>query len=119
MDGNYTNGGQPYPGGDPQWDNKQWNNGQWQGQQQYWQGGNPQWQAPQPKSQVKDVFCNLLLVIFILQIVVSLVMLNDILSVMQFSGYRSIPGTALFRRVCGVQRDRVCALDRDDRIFGT
>ena len=87
MDGNYTNGGQPYPGGDPQWDNKQWNNGQWQGQQQYWQGGNPQWQAPQPKSQVKDVFCNLLLVIFILQIVVSLVMLNDILSVMQFSGY--------------------------------
>ena len=77
MDGNYTNGGQPYPGGDPQW-----NNGQWQGQQQYWQGGNPQWQAPQPKSQVKDVFCNLLLVIFILQIVVSLVMLNDILSVM-------------------------------------
>ena len=67
MDGNYTNGGQPYPGGDPQWDNKQWNNGQWQ--------------APQPKSQVKDVFCNLLLVIFILQIVVSLVMLNDILSV--------------------------------------
>ena len=52
MDGNYTNGGQPYPGGDPQWDNKQWNNGQWQ--------------APQPKSQVKDVFCNLLLVIFIL-----------------------------------------------------
>ena len=82
MDGKYTTGGQPYPGGDPQW-----NNGQWQGQQQYWQGGNPQWQAPQPKSQVKDVFCNLLLVIFILQIVVSLVMLNDILSVMQFSGY--------------------------------
>ena len=36
---------------------------------------------------MKDVFCNLLLVIFILQIVVSLVMLNDILSVMQFSGY--------------------------------
>ena len=61
-------------------------------------------------------------VIFILQIVVSLVMLNDILSVMQFSGYYNgaYPGTARFRRVCGVQRDRVCALDRDDdRIFGT
>lgn len=84
MDGNYANGGQPYPGGNQQWQNNnpQWNNQQWQNQ--------GQWQASQQnQGQVKDIFCNLLLGIFILQVIVSVIMLHDMFSTMQFAAYYS------------------------------
>ena len=78
MDGNYTNGDSHIQGEIHSGITNSGITDSGRGSSSTGRAEIPQWQAPQPKSQVKDVFCNLLLVIFYSADRGSLVMLHDI-----------------------------------------
>lgn len=87
--GNYGNYGQPYQNGGQPWQNvpqQQYNNGGWNNNN--WNGYNGG-MMPQQKLPVKDIFCNFLLVIFVLQVVVAGVMINEMFSAMGHAGEKA------------------------------
>lgn len=95
MDGNYGNNN---------YNSNNYNSGNYNG---YNYNGNMQWQNPAPQqAPVRDVFCNLLLVIFLLQIVNTVVMMHSMLSAMT---YRSLlDGSYIYEMYSGAYM--ICSL---------